>query len=307
MTWSACHTDVAPLAPGPYPHSMATNTTDGSDGSVAFVLGGGGLRGAAEVGMIKALAETDIRPDMVFGTSIGSLNGAIIASDTFEDAAKHLELRWINELASTSILRESAWGRINNVVRHRTHLHSNQGLRNLLTEWLPHRSFEELPVQFQCSAACIETSSEAWFESGSLIDAVLASCAAPGLMPPVEANGLHYIDGGVVNSIPVSRAVELGASTIYVLHVGNIDAPLRVPRHAWDVAFVAFEIARRHRFHRDMETLPANITAHVLPTGVDPTRKFNDPTKLRYNHRGSIAASIERAYRGTARYLRDIS
>lgn len=287
---------------------MVTSSRAGSepDGGIAFVLGGGGLRGAAEVGMIKALAETDIRPDMVFGTSIGSVNGAIVSSGPFDEAAALLESRWVNELASSSILRESVWGRVANMVRHRTHLHSNQGLRDLLDKWLPHESFDDLPVPFQCSAACIETSSEAWFESGPLIDAVLASCAAPGLMPPVEANGLHYIDGGVVNSIPVSRAVEMGATTIYVMHVGNIDTPLRLPRHAWDVAFVSFEIARRHRFHRDMENLPDHVTAHVLPTGIDTSYKFNDPAKLRYNNRKSIPASIERSYRASAQYLRSV-
>lgn len=279
---------------------------DSSNGNVAFVLGGGGLRGAAEVGMLKALAETDIRPDMVFGTSIGSVNGAMISSGDFGEMVALLEAKWTTELAATSILRESWWGRLNNVVRHRTHLHSNSGLRSLLESWLPHRTFGDLPVPFQCSAACIETSSEAWFESGSLVDAVLASSAAPGLMPPVEVGGRHYIDGGVVNSIPVSRAVEMGASTIYVLHVGNIDAPLRMPRHAWDVAFVAFEIARRHRFHRDMETLPGHVVAHVLPTGVDPNRRFNDPAKLRYNHRSSIGAGIKRAYEETAAYLQTL-
>ncbi len=282
-------------------------SVQGSSGKIAFVLGGGGLRGAAEVGMLKALAETDIRPDMVFGTSIGSVNGALVASGPLADMVALLETKWTTELASTSVLRESWWGRVNNLVRHRTHLHSNDGLRALLDAWLPYRTFEELPVPFQCSAACIETSSEAWFESGSLVDAVLASSAAPGLMPPVEVGGRHYIDGGVVNSIPVSRAVEMGASTIYVLHVGNIDAPLRLPRHAWDVAFVAFEIARRHRFHRDMETLPADVVAHVLPTGVDPNRSFNDPAKLRYNHRKSIGEGIERAYAETAAYLRSAS
>ncbi len=273
---------------------------------MAFVLGGGGLRGAAEVGMIKALAETDIRPDMVFGTSVGSLNGAIISSGRFEEAAELLESRWVNELSSTSILRESVWGRLNNLVRHRTHLHSNEGLRDLLLEWLPHDSFADLGVRFQCSAACIETSSEAWFESGSLVDAVLASCAAPGLLPPVESDGLHYIDGGIVNSIPVSRAVEMGASTIYVLQVGNIDTPLRLPKQAWDVAFVAFEMARRHRYFHDMESLPTHVTAHVLPTGADPALRYNDPAKLRYKNRGSIVDSIERAYRETARYLLEI-
>ena len=273
---------------------------------VAFVLGGGGLRGAAEVGMIKALVEFGVEPDMVFGTSIGSVNGAIIASGPFDETAKELEVRWRNELAHSSILRESMWGRVNNIVRHRTHLHSNNGLRTLLDDWLPHTRIEDLPVPFQCSAACIETSSEHWFQTGSLVDAVLASSAVPALMPPVEVAGRHYIDGGIVNSIPISRAVEMGATTIYVLHVGNIDAPLRLPKHAWDVAFVSFEIARRHRFHRDMDNLPEEITAHVLPTGVNPNRKFNDPTKLRYNHRASIDAGIDRAYQKSLDYLRSL-
>lgn len=284
---------------------MGDVVTPSTGGKVAFVLGGGGLRRAAEVGMLKALAETDIRPDMVVGTSIGSINGALIASGEFETKVAELEARW-GELAGSSVLRESWWGRFSNVARHRTHLHSNTALANLLEEWLPQRTFEELPVDFSSSAACIETSSEAWFDSGRLIEAILASCAAPGLLPPVEIAGLHYVDGGVVNSIPISRAIERNASTIFVLHVGNIDAPLRLPKHAWDVAFVSFEIARRHRFHRDMESLPEVVTAHVLPTGVDPKRAFNDPAKLRYGHRGSIVAGMQRAYELTADYLSDL-
>ncbi len=255
--------------------------------------------------MVKALAETEIRPDMVFGTSIGSINGAIIASGPLEDTALLLETAW-KDMVSGSMLREGITGRISNMVRHRTHLHSNAGLRSLLLDWLPHERFEDLPVMFQCSAACIETSSEWWFDSGPLIDPILASCAVPSLLPPVEVHGRHFIDGGVVNSIPLSRAIDMGATTIYVLHVGNIDTPLRLPRHAWDVAFVAFEIARRHRFNRDLATLPPGIEVHVLPTGSDPAAKYNDPSKLRYNHRSTIDAGIERAYRETVAYLAGI-
>lgn len=269
---------------------------------VAFVLGGGGLRGAAEVGMAKALAEANVRPDLVVGTSIGSINGAILASGPMNEMVDHLEGMW-NELAVSGVLRETPFSRMANVVRHRTHLHSNNAMRKLLLDWLPHSTFETLHMPFQCSAACVETSSEWWFDSGSLIDAVLSSCAVPGLLPPVEIDGRHFIDGGVVNSIPISRALELGATTIYVLHVGNIDTPLRVPRNAWDVAFVAFEISRRHRFHRDMENLPDGVTIHVLPTGLDPHAKFNDPSKLRYNHSKSITNGIARAYDETVKYL----
>jgi len=273
-----------------------------SNGTTAFVLGGGGLRGAAEVGMIKALAETSIRPDLVVGTSIGSVNGAVVASGPVEQTAVLLEQLWTH-VASTGVLREGLFSRLATLVRHRTHLHSGSTLRSLIEDWLPITDFDEMHVPFQCSAACIETSSEWWFDSGRLTEAIMASCAVPGLLPPVEVDGRHFIDGGVVNSIPISRAIDLGATTIYVMHVGHIDTPLRLPRHGWDVAFVAFEIARRHRFVRDMASLPEGVTVHVLPTGNDPTARFNDPAKLRYNHSVSIAATVQRAYEQTVEYL----
>lgn len=266
------------------------------------MLGGGGLRGASEAGTAKALAEFGVRPDMIFGTSIGAVNGAVLSSGEFAEMAARLEAGW-RGLASTGVLRERVSGRIANMVRHRTHLHSSDGLRDLLHEWLPHRTFEDLVVPFECSAACIETSSEAWFGSGPLIEPVLASCAVPTLLEPVMVGGLHYIDGGVVNSIPISRALEWGASTIYVLHVGNIDSPLKVPRQPWDIAFVSFEISRRHRFNRDMANLPPDVTVHVLPTGANPKLRYNDMAKLRYNHRDSIASRLDAAYEATVEYL----
>ena len=269
--------------------------------TTAFVLGGGGLHGAAEVGMLKALAETDIRPDLVVGTSIGSVNGAIISSGPLPEMTEHLEHMWL-DLVAHRILSESLYGRMSNLVRHRTHMHSNASLRNMLDKWLPVDRFDQLLVPFQCVAACIEESSEHWFAQGSLIEAILASSAVPGLLPPVEVAGRHFVDGGVVNSIPISRALDLGATEIYVMHVGNIDAPLRLPRQAWDVAFVAFEIARRHRFNRDMDSLPGGVTVHVLPTGGHgKERSYDDPAKLRYNDRASIEAGVDRALAATNR------
>lgn len=282
---------------------MSTESTVERTEKVAYVLGGGGLRGAAEVGMLKALAEAGVVPDLVVGTSIGSLNGAIVASGPSSTMISRLESMWDDQLSVASVFREGPLSRVANLLRHRTHLHSNEALKRLITEYVPHERFEQMPTTFQCSAACIETSSEWWFESGPIVKAILASCAVPALLPPVEIGGMHFIDGGVVNSIPVSRAVELGATTIYVMHTGNVDAPLRTPKHAWDVAFVSFEIARRHRYVRDMKTLPTGVSTFVLPTGGDRDAKFNDPTKLRYNHRGTIRASIDRAHEETSLFL----
>ena len=72
---------------------------------------------------------------------------------------------------------------------------------------------------------------------------VVASAAVPGLLPPAQVDGEHYLDGGIVNSIPLGRAVRLGATRVFVLQVGRIDRPLSVPRRPWEVARVSFEIA----------------------------------------------------------------
>jgi NTE family protein len=117
----------------------------------------------------------------------------------------------------------------------------------------------------------------------------------------VEVDGEHYFDGGLVDSIPVGRAVALGARDVYVLHVGRIESPLAVPRRPWEVGLVAFEIARRHRFHEDMSALPEGVRVHVLPAGGD--RRPPDLSQLRYRDRTKVAGSIERAYRASARYL----
>jgi NTE family protein len=119
-------------------------------------------------------------------------------------------------------------------------------------------------------------------------------------LPPVPIGGEHFVDGGIVNSIPISRAVELGAKDVYVLQVGRIESALAPPKTPVQVALVAFEIARRHRFARDLATLPKGVTAHVLPTG-EPAR----PSLRQLNYRDfkAVADRIERAHRAATDYL----
>jgi NTE family protein len=164
-------------------------------------------------------------------------------------------------------------------------------------------TFAELQVPFQCVAASIERAAERWFTDGPLIEAVLASSAVPGLLPPVELEGEHYLDGGLVHSIPVGRAVVLGADTIYVLHVGRIDRPLRPPTRPWEVAVVAFEIARRHRFAADLAALPPGVTVHVLPSGHPAPPGAGN---LRYRDFSAVPARIEQAHAAARGYLDEV-
>ena len=268
----------------------------------AFVFGGGGALGAYQVGMLAALVEAGVRPDLVVGTSVGAINGAAIAADPSPAAVERLAALW-GTLGRSGIFAGSVFGRIRVAARSRTHLYSSGPLRGLLETSLPVKDIEDLPVSFQCVAAGIETAAEHWFSSGPLIPAVMASCAVPGLLPPVEIGGEHFLDGGLTNSIPVGRAVALGARTVYVLQVGRIEQPLQVPRVPWQVAAVSFEIARRHRFTRDMADLPPGVQVHVLPTGAADGGEDIAARGLRHRDFGLSAQRIERAHLATAAYL----
>ena len=267
----------------------------------AFVLGGGGHNGAYEVGMLRALLERDLIPDVICGTSVGALNGAAIAADPSPATVDQLEKVWLT--LNESKVFGSVFGGAANLVRGRTHMHTNRALRELITTMLPVATFEELRIPFQCVAACIERAAEVWFHDGPLHDAILASSAVPGVLPPVVIDGEHFVDGGIVNSIPVSRAVELGAKEIYILHVGRIERPLTPPRTSVQVAFVAFEIARRHRFARDLASLPKGVRAHVLPTGQPSGSSKASLSELNYRDFRAVSKRIESSYGATAAYL----
>ncbi|MGY1883836.1 patatin-like phospholipase family protein [Blastococcus sp. SYSU DS0753] len=273
---------------------MASTQVPAGGGGTAFVLGGGGVLGAAEVGMLEALFEHGIRPDLIVGTSVGAINGALVAADPTPAAVDRMRAVW-EELASEGVLAGSVLARVGTLVRTRTHLHPREPLRDLLARHLPVETFGELQVPFQCVAASIERAAEHWFSDGPLVPAVLASCAVPGLLPPVELDGEHYLDGGLVHSIPVGRAVALGADTIYVLHVGRIDRPLRPPARPWEVATVAFEIARRHRFAADLAALPPGVALHVLPSGEQAEPSAGDLRNLRYRDFSGVRSRIDRA------------
>jgi NTE family protein len=253
--------------------------------------------------MLRALVEAGIRPDLVVGTSVGAINGAAIATEPSEATVARLSEMW-SRIERSDALASSILGRLGTLARSRTHLHANHSLHALLSDAFPVKRIEDLPVRFECVAACIETASERWFASGSLVDAVMASSAVPGILPPYEIAGEHFLDGGIVNSIPVGRALALGARSVYVLHVGRIERALEPPRWPWEVALVAFEIARRHRFVGDLATVPDGVEVHVMPTGRDSPPRYTDLAQLRYRDTSRIAEHIADAHRASADYLR---
>lgn len=272
--------------------------------TTAFVLGGGGRWGAVEVGMLQALDEAGVTPDLVLGTSIGAFNGSVVADTPGAEAVERLARLW-KQIAEGDVFKTDLIDRMRNLAAFRPSIHGTESLREALEKVHgSDRRIEQLALPFQCVASSIEAAAEHWFDSGPLIPALLASSALPVLLPPVEIDGEHFYDGGLVNSIPIDRAVELGATSIYALQVGRIESPLRAPRRLHEAALISFEIARRHRFGTGVRRLPKDIDLHVLPSG-NPV-EFDDRRQLHWRDTTLTEPLIEGAYRASSRYLAEV-
>jgi NTE family protein len=263
-------------------------------GRVAYVLSGGGNLGALQIGMLRALAERGIRPDLVVGCSVGAINGAALAEDPSLVGVGRLERLW-RELDGKELMPSGILPRAVALTRRGEAIHDNEGLRRVLEEQLSARTFEDLAVPFQCVATDVIGVREVWFESGPLIEPILASAALPAVYPAVEIDGVRYLDGAIVDDVPMGRAVELGARTIYVLQVGAFSRPRPEPRRPLDVAIQSYWLARHHRFKRDLDAMPPDIDVHLLPTGQTPAMRYNDFTRS--------AELVRVAYEATSDYL----
>jgi NTE family protein len=249
--------------------------------------------------MLRALFEIEVKPDLVLGTSVGALNGAMVARDPTPSVIERLTDLW-QDASTARAISDRPLRTVRRALSSGTHLYSSDFMQKRLVAEFADTTFEELPVRFQVCAANIERAAEHWFSSGPLVEAIMASAAVPGLLPPARVGGEHFLDGGIVNSIPLGRAVALGADRVFVLQVGRIDRPLKPPRRPWEVARVSFEIARRHRFARELAEVPDEVEVHVLPArGTSP----RDDSLLAHRDFSRVRNRIDASYEASRDYL----
>lgn len=254
--------------------------------------------------MLKALVESGVEADLVLGTSIGAFNGSVFASAPGSEGVERLIGLW-DELAGSGLLKGGFFNRVKSVARLEPAIQGAGAIRHVLEDVHSHETLiEDLKLPFQCVAASIERAAEHWFDSGPLVDALMASSAIPALFPPVEIAGEHFYDGGLVNSVPLTRAVDLGASRVFVLQVGRVESELRTPERLHEAALISFEIARRHRFTTTMQNLPEGVEVHVLPSGnqID----FDDRRQLRWKELGETGSLVSAGYEASLDYLGSI-
>ena len=174
----------------------------------ALVLCGGRSRGAVEVGLYRAAFELGIAVDFVLGSSIGAVNGALIAAGL---SPAEIEARW-RSLRTRDVIG-SRW-QLFRLLTGASSVFSNRRLRELLHNVLPARSFDELRIPLAIIATDLESGEAVVLDKGDLVEAILASTALPGLFPPIARKGRMLVDGGLSNNVPIDLAVERGAERI---------------------------------------------------------------------------------------------
>jgi NTE family protein len=262
----------------------------------AFVLSGGGCLGAVQVGMLRALVEADIQPDVIVGCSVGAINGAAFAAEPTLRGVVRLERVWQRLADGDPALMPSGFIPLAvQLARKGESLHDPARLRAMLDRELPVGDFADLRIPFQCVATDLGSASEHWFEDGPLVPAIMASASLPAVYPAMEIDGRRLIDGGVLNEVHTHRAVEWGATELYVLHVGHLNDRPEIVQRPFDGALRAYWTARRYRFEDDLRRVPPHCTVHLLPAGITPRLRFDDFT------RGPELAAI--AYDETVAFL----
>lgn len=214
------------------------------------MLSGGGSLGAMQAGQLLAMFEAGITPDLVIGVSAGALNGAAVAYDPSIGAAEQLATIW-QSLRSEYIFRGSRRERAWHVVRGHPHLYRSDGLVDLVNRFLPVNNLSELSTPFEACTVNIDEARLEFHATGDPREVLVASASMPGVFRPVVMNGSRHVDGGIAVTLPVHRAGELGATTIF-----------------------AFDCRAGTKHH-----LPADLSAlGVLTSSIAVTREILTPT-----------------------------
>jgi NTE family protein len=261
----------------------------------AFVLSGGASLGAIQVGMLEALFERGIVPDLIVGASVGAINGAYIAGrEPTAETAHALGDIW-RGLNRGAIFPINPLTGLIGFVGLRSHLVPSGNLRRLIVQHAVFERLENSPVPLHLVVTDVLSGQELRVSRGPAVDAVMASAAIPSVFAPVEFEGRLLMDGGVSDNTPLSHAVELGANEIYVLPTGIACDLTMAPRGALAMLLHSLTILTQQRLHLEIELYRDRAHLVVLPPPCPQPVQAID-----FSHGAEL---IEQALQGGRRFL----
>lgn len=233
--------------------------------TTAFVLSGGGSLGAVQVGMLAALQERGVRPDLLIGTSAGALNAAYVAARGFdEQTIEDLGRLW-QGLRRPEVFPIDPLRQVLALGGRRRSLCSSGPLRRLVAANLPLDALEDARIPLHVVTTDVMSGEELLLSSGDATSAVLASAAIPAVFEPVEREGRVLMDGGVANNTAVSQAVGLGADRVVVLPAGFACALSEPPSSPLAAATHALTLLIEQRLIVEIAQLADQVEVLVLP------------------------------------------
>jgi NTE family protein len=268
--------------------------------TVAFALSGGGNLGPMQAGSILALLEAGIEPDLLVGTSVGALNSAFLASRPGVSGARSLVEAW-SALRRPEAFQLSLVVALAGFLGFRDHLIGDQQLRRLIQRWVEIDRIEDAAVPFAVTATDALTGDCIVLSSGDVVDCLAASCAIPGLFPPVRIGSRWLVDGSLSANQPVLQAQALGADQIYVITTAT-EARQRPPRGAValamnSVSLVTSRVAREHMAQASAMALIRGGQVFLVPSS-EPRA----PTPFNFRRSAELASA---AYARTTTWLTD--
>lgn len=234
-------------------------------GSVAFVLSGGASLGAMQAGMVEALYERGIVPDLICGSSVGAVNGAFLASrPPTVETARELGDVW-RSLRRSSVFPTNPVTGLLGLAGRRDSLLPDSGLERVVRSHLEFVRLQDAPIPLYVTATDLLSGEAVRLSRGDALDAILASASIPGVLPPVAWHGTHLVDGGVADNTPLTHALELGASELYVLPTGSACALAAPPHGAIGMMVHAITVLIRRRMLDDILHHAGGAELVVLP------------------------------------------
>jgi NTE family protein len=261
-----------------------------------FVLSGGANLGSIQVGMLKALLEAGIVPDVLVGTSIGAVNAAFLAAEPSCAQVERLCQLWC-EVRARQVFPTNPWLVAKAILR-KGALFPSDAWRRFLTERIPYERIEDAAVALRVTATDFDDGMPVVFDSGSVVDAMLASTSLPGIFPPHMVGDGYYLDGALSDQVPLKPAIEAGADTIYVMAV-SVPAPppdRRSPRGILRHSLTILLFPRIRLDALDLPTRHPTLRIIQIPS-VDTQVSLWDMSR-----HGDL---IEETYQATLRFLRE--
>jgi len=230
---------------------------------VAFVLGGGGILGATQVGMLRALLEAGVRPDLVVGTSVGALNGAFYAGDPTLEGVEKLGDIW-RGLTRQDVFPMS-WRTVLSFLWRRDFLIPHDGIRKLIDDHIPYRNLQDAKLPLHIVTTDIVTGDSVVLSEGPIAEAIVASTAIPGAFAPVHYRDHYLADGAISSNTPIQVAVNKGARRLIILPTGHACATEKPPVGAVANALHALTLLIARQLVSELESLGPEIEYFVVP------------------------------------------